>query len=497
MNFFNINADLKKKILHTYNLTTYCVSAFCLNFSVYFFWLIIPIMMRDLGASPMEIGLVAAVAFTAQGFMAPVCGRLADKLPPETMARFGACLHCLTSLIIAMVYITETKTIPIYFICLIQSLGLAMYWSPTEALVGNESYAGGESKNISMFSMSFACGKAVGFLSAGTLYGLIGQTYSLYLACAEAFLLFFIITRFPQNNHLKEETVPEINIELEALPQIEKKEREYTTEIQMTGDPKTPVVVTEQQDGVVLSESQTPRISEEKGEAHIDLSVIKHTQVISKRPIHYFWYYINSIVFHCFVTAIVGVISNQYINYAKRTNVTLPGIIEDSDVLVGILLFIVNISQLFAYLILGRITIWQYKLTLNLISLAIILGCVMVFYFVKNGYVLAIASAVIGLLSGYDFQLNMFYSLNASESEKGKYMGISECSSCLSYSLAPLLAGLLSTYITLEWCMYTSFIYCILGLIGCAAIQGYVYYIERKDRLQLQKELKIPADSMK
>ncbi|ELP84308.1 hypothetical protein EIN_065930 [Entamoeba invadens IP1] len=492
---FNLHADLKKKVVHSYNLTTYCVSAFCLNFSVYFFWLIVPIMMRNLGASPLEIGLVGAVGFGAQGFMAPVCGRLADKLPPESMARFGACLHCLTCLIVAMVYITETKTIPIYFICLIQSLGLAMFWSPSEALVGNESYAGGESKNISMFSMSFACGKAVGFLLAGTLSALIGQTYSLYVACAEAFVTFFAMTLFPQNNHLKEETVPEINIELEALPQIEKKEREYTTEIPMNGDPKTLQSNTEHQDGVILSESQTPRISEDN--THIDLSEIKHTQVMSKRPIHYFWYYINSIVFHCFVTAIVGVISNQYINYAKRTNVTLPGIIEDSDVLVGILLFVVNIAQLSAFVVLGRMTIWQYKLYLNMISFVVLLGCVAVFYFMKNGYVLAIASFVIGFISGYDFLLNMFYSLNASESEKGKYMGISECSSCLSYSLAPLLAGLLSTYISLGWCIYTCFVFIILGLIGCGATQAYVYYLERKDRLQVQKELMIPADSMK
>ncbi|BFU24095.1 transporter, major facilitator family protein [Entamoeba histolytica HM-1:IMSS-B] len=490
-----IEPSLQSKLRHIYNLTTLYVCGFCLSFSACCFWLIIPILMRDIGASPFEIGFVGAVAFGAQGIFAPICGKLSDKIPAETLAIFGSLLHCLTCLVVGLLYIHVTSVLPLYFILIIQSAGFALFWSPTESMVGNEAFPGHESKNIGHFFMFCSGGKAIGFFSAGSLKALIGTTGTLYVSCLIGFIPFFVMTRFPLVNNIKtKENVKDIEIELEssanvtAQKEIENQSTNMTQEELNSSKEEVISEISNNQinEGAIINDSS--KILDEEKEEGINIKDIKTIQFLSKRPTHYFLYYINDIILHLVIYGTVGIIQNQYVNLASDKQTHLPGFSDNSDVYVGILLFVINIAQLVAFFILGFFKAWQFKITLNIISLLISMICLTGFLFINNGYILCTFGIIFGFIAGFDLEENMFYSLNASEKEKGKYMGISECSSCLSYSLSPLIAGVLSTLLTTEWCIYSSMIFVLIGLIGCGTTQAYVKWIEYKEKKMIEKE---------
>ncbi|ELP93160.1 hypothetical protein EIN_054450 [Entamoeba invadens IP1] len=187
-----------KKWVKKANMPLYCITGMFFDFSVYFYWLVIPVLMKNLGASPMVIGGADAVTFCIAGVCAPLMGILTDKWRGEILCIVACILQAISCILTALYYINNTEIWPIFLFLIIQGVGLAMFWSPDETLIGAESYIGEENKNISYFAMLSALGKAVGFLFGGSATSLLGDQYSLYLAALLPLIVFVIFPRLPK-----------------------------------------------------------------------------------------------------------------------------------------------------------------------------------------------------------------------------------------------------------------------------------------------------------
>ena len=91
-----------KEYITKLNIPLYCITAMMFDFSVYFFWLVVPVLMKDLGASSLLIGFADAVSFMVAAVSAPVMGILADKWRGEILCVLGCILQALSCILTAL-----------------------------------------------------------------------------------------------------------------------------------------------------------------------------------------------------------------------------------------------------------------------------------------------------------------------------------------------------------------------------------------------------------
>ena len=193
-------------LLRKMNMPLYCFAGMFFDFSVYFYWLVIPVMMKNMNASPLMIGAADAITFCIAGICAPIMGVLTDKWRGEILCQIGCILQSISCILTGMYYINHDNIYVLYGFLVLQGIGLAMLWSPDETLIGAESYIGEENKNISYFATLSAFGKAVGFLCGGSLTVTFGNTYSLYFAAILPLVVFIVFPRKPK--YKNDETNP-------------------------------------------------------------------------------------------------------------------------------------------------------------------------------------------------------------------------------------------------------------------------------------------------
>ena len=120
------------KLLKKLNLPLYFVTGMLFDYSVYFYWLIVPIMLKSLNASPLIIGLADAVTFVVAGACAPLMGVIADKWKGEMLCLIGGVLQSISCLLTSIYYIDHDGLTVIFIFLVIQGVGLSMFWSPVE-----------------------------------------------------------------------------------------------------------------------------------------------------------------------------------------------------------------------------------------------------------------------------------------------------------------------------------------------------------------------------
>ncbi|EKE40040.1 transporter, major facilitator family protein [Entamoeba nuttalli P19] len=195
-----------KNLYKKANMPLYCITGMMFDFSVYFYWLVLPVLLKKLQAGPILIGAADAVTFCLAGVLAPIMGILTDKWRGEILCELACILQALSCIFTAIYYVNNTGTSVLFIFLIIQGIGLAAFWSPDETLIGAESYIGEENKNISNFAMLSAFGKAVGFLLGGSAISILGASYSLYVAAVLPLFVFIIFPRKPR--YKNDETNP-------------------------------------------------------------------------------------------------------------------------------------------------------------------------------------------------------------------------------------------------------------------------------------------------
>jgi len=160
-----------------------------LVFSMYY--LAAPLLLIDLNANPIQLGLVGTLASSIHMGMAHLMGRLSDRLGRRRLI-IAAPLTFLASCLL-MIRVEEIWII--LALSLVNGLGLSIYWPSLQAWIADHPTGAGQkglARDIGTFNLSWTAATLVGPILSGFLYSLYPRLPFL-VAGAIAFLLFLLV----------------------------------------------------------------------------------------------------------------------------------------------------------------------------------------------------------------------------------------------------------------------------------------------------------------
>ncbi|EMD45312.1 transporter, major facilitator family protein [Entamoeba histolytica HM-1:IMSS-B] len=431
-----------------------CCCGLLFDFGVYFYWLVIPVLLKNDGKSPLVIGVVSAISFGSAGILSPFVGYLADKFNPESLSSLGTTLVALSCIITGFLCINDLNIYILSSCLVVQGIGFALFYTPIEALISLVAPEGKEGKRLADFFTLSCFGRGLGFLCGGSVMLLLGNTFTLYLVAFIAFGVFILIPRYnkkPKYNIL--ESV-EISSELTEVNEDSTEDKSHNK-----SDDKS-----EEIDNLSHSSNSTDGSLYE----HI------HNEILPMKKRKLFFYV--SLFLSMSIYGSLAIMSDQYIVFASEKHVVINHISNEPSVLVGVLLFIICACETITYFIMGRTHIWEFSPILNIGSVVgtILIGVAL--RFITNGLLLIILiSLPMGIIAAYEFQGNMFYAVKIGQHE-GIYIGINELVGLCTYCISPIIAGCLMNSFGSEWCPYTIILLNMISLVIVSLIHLFEYF---------------------
>jgi MFS family permease len=152
------------------------------------YYLAVPLLLIDLKANPIELGLVAAISSLTYMAMAHFMGRLSDRLGRRRLIIIAPALFVFSCLL--MTIAGEVKVILV--LSVITGFCLSMFWPPFQAWVVDRQTETGLARNIGSFNMSWTAANLLGPVFSGFLYSLHPRL-PFFVSAAIAFILFFLV----------------------------------------------------------------------------------------------------------------------------------------------------------------------------------------------------------------------------------------------------------------------------------------------------------------
>ena len=129
-----------------------------LAFGMSFVSPLIPLVIRDVGGSPATIGQIASIYFLSFTLFTPFLGRLVDKVGSKKVIITGLALYGLCVLLMAF----SPSPFYFYLIRILQGIGTACLFSPTESAINVLSSPEKRGSNMGLYGLVFAIGFALG-----------------------------------------------------------------------------------------------------------------------------------------------------------------------------------------------------------------------------------------------------------------------------------------------------------------------------------------------
>jgi MFS transporter, DHA1 family, multidrug resistance protein len=155
-------------------------------FSIYY--LAAPLILIELKANPVELGLVGTIASLIHMGMAHATGRLSDRFGRRRLLITAPLLFAVSCLVMASAQ--EIKFI--LALSVVNGLCMTFYWPPFQAWVADQQTGSGLARNIGDFNMSWTAATLMGPILSGVLYSLYPRL-PFFTAAAFALSLFFLI----------------------------------------------------------------------------------------------------------------------------------------------------------------------------------------------------------------------------------------------------------------------------------------------------------------
>lgn len=134
------------------------LTVFFLAFGMSFVAPLIPLVIKNAGASAATIGQIAAVYFFSFTMFTPLMGKVVDKVGSKKIIVAGLIMYALS--VLSMVYASAGWQF--YGIRIFQGLGTACLFAPTESAINVLSSPERRSSNMGLYGVVFAVGFAVG-----------------------------------------------------------------------------------------------------------------------------------------------------------------------------------------------------------------------------------------------------------------------------------------------------------------------------------------------
>ncbi len=174
-----------------------------LIFSIYY--LAVPLVLIELKANPVELGLVGTITSSVHMAMANFMGSLSDRLGRRRLIIIAPVFFATSCL--AMIIAKEVNVI--LALSALNGLCLSLYWPSLQAWIADLQTGTGLAHDLGSFNMSWTAAHLVGPIFSGFLYSLHPRL-PFFIAAAIASTLFFLTRAFVQDKKLPSTEIPEI-----------------------------------------------------------------------------------------------------------------------------------------------------------------------------------------------------------------------------------------------------------------------------------------------
>ena len=161
------------------------VVPFWMDLSASIFYLAAPLVVIDLGANPIELGLIGTITALVHMVLANLAGRLSDRFGRRTLMIAGPLIFGISCLL--MTQMPNVKGV--LALAALNGCGMAIFWPAFQAWVAESRNGSGLARNIGSFNMSWTASHLFGPTLAGFLFALHPRL-PFWLAAVLCILLF-------------------------------------------------------------------------------------------------------------------------------------------------------------------------------------------------------------------------------------------------------------------------------------------------------------------
>jgi MFS family permease len=168
--------------------TTVRVAPFGMDFVFSIYYLAAPLLLIDLNANPVQLGLVGTLASLVHMSMAHLMGRLSDRLGRRRLIIAAPLIFMVTCLLM-----TQVREVWIILaLSVVNGLCLSIYWPSLQAWIADRHSGSGLARDIGDFNLSWTAATLAGPILSGTLYSLYAGL-PFVIAAGIALLLFLLV----------------------------------------------------------------------------------------------------------------------------------------------------------------------------------------------------------------------------------------------------------------------------------------------------------------
>jgi MFS family permease len=157
-----------------------------LGFNIYY--LAAPLLLIQLKATPVELGLVGTITSSVHMAMSHFMGHLSDRLGRRRLIIAGPVIFAASCLVVTLV----GRIGVILALSALNGLAISMYWPSLEAWVADRQTGSELASNIGSFNLSWTAATLIGPVLSGFIYNLYPRLTFLF-AAAVALTLFVLI----------------------------------------------------------------------------------------------------------------------------------------------------------------------------------------------------------------------------------------------------------------------------------------------------------------
>jgi DHA1 family bicyclomycin/chloramphenicol resistance-like MFS transporter len=162
-------------------------------FSIYY--LAAPLLLIDLRANPIQLGLVGTLASLVHMSMAHLMGGLSDRLGRRRPIITAPLIFCATCLLMTQV----REVWVILALSVVNGFCLSIYWPSLQAWIADRQTGTGLARDIGSFNMSWTAATLAGPMLSGALYSLY-TGLPFFVAAVIALLLFLLVFTTVRDN---------------------------------------------------------------------------------------------------------------------------------------------------------------------------------------------------------------------------------------------------------------------------------------------------------
>lgn len=164
------------------------LAPFGMDFVYSIYYLAAPLLLIDLKANPVQLGLVGTFASLVHMGMAHLMGHLSDRMGRRRLIIAAPVIFSTTCLLM-----TQVRDVwVILALSIVNGFCLSIYWPSLQAWIADRQTGTGLARNIGSFNLSWTAATLAGPILSGSLYSLYPRL-PFFIAAAIALMLFSLV----------------------------------------------------------------------------------------------------------------------------------------------------------------------------------------------------------------------------------------------------------------------------------------------------------------